>query len=48
MNIVALIVVVITAAASLGLAVWTWHAMAGMGDELLDLVGLPSIHLEED
>jgi hypothetical protein len=48
MHIVALLMVVVTALASLGVAAWTWHAMASVGDELRDLAGLDRIHFEED
>ena len=40
MNIVALSLVVICTLASLGVAAWTWNAMASMGDELRELAGL--------
>ena len=35
-------VAVVTALASLGVALWTWHAMASIGDDLRDFAGLGS------
>jgi hypothetical protein len=48
MHIVALVVVISTAFASLGIAAWAWHATASMADELRDLAGFKGIHFEED
>jgi hypothetical protein len=39
MNFVVLFVAVISALASIGVAVWTWHVMGSVGDELRDLAG---------
>ena len=47
MNIVALSVVVISTLASVGVAAWTWHAMATVGDELRDLAGFKGMHFED-
>ena len=48
MNVVALIVAASTAIASLGVAIWTWYAVASVGDELRDLAGLDDPRITRD
>ena len=47
MNIIVLSVVVVATLASLGVAAYTWHAMAAAGDELRDFVGFGGMHFDD-
>ena len=47
MNIVALSVAVIMALASIGVAAWTWHAMASVDDAWRGLAGSDPMQLED-
>lgn len=47
MQIVALSLVVVTALASLGVALWTWRAMASIGEDLNDFAGFDDLHFHD-
>ena len=46
MQFVALSVAVVTALASLGVALWTWHSMSSIGDDFRDFAGFESSPFE--
>lgn len=47
MQTLALSLVAVTALASLGVAFWTWRAMASVDDELHDFIGFEGLHFED-
>ncbi len=47
MQLFALCLAVVTALASIGVALWTWQAMDSIGDDLRDFVSFEGMHFED-
>ncbi|MDP1900817.1 MAG: hypothetical protein Q8K96_10235 [Rubrivivax sp.] len=47
MNTLALIVAVVCALASIGLATWVWLAPDDVGDEIRELAGVKGMHYQD-
>ena len=47
MQFVDISLVVVTAVASLGVALWIWFATDSIGDELRDFIGFEGLHFDD-